>query len=149
MGYMLEFWKLLSTEHPSLFGEQNRIGYKSVLYHHKCYAPVLDLSGHCHESLLNIGGVLCASLQKLHANLVCKGLPRPKWFTSSSLYSSIGVGFFKISHDQELPLLISFLERPWPPFSFFDISVAFSTSLSWNTDWQRNEIGYTSISCVQ
>ncbi len=37
-------------------------------------APVLDLGGHGHEGLLNIGGILCTGLQEGNPNLISKSL---------------------------------------------------------------------------
>jgi len=37
-------------------------------------APVLDLSSHGHECLLNIRRILCTCLQERNANLICESL---------------------------------------------------------------------------
>jgi hypothetical protein len=40
----------------------------------QCHTPVLDLSRHGHECLLDIRGALGRGFQEWDANLVCKGL---------------------------------------------------------------------------
>ena len=40
----------------------------------KLKAPVLDLCGHSHESLLNIGGIFCACLNERDPNFIRKCL---------------------------------------------------------------------------
>ena len=62
-----------SEERPRSCAVVRRSTWQGDLQHR---APVLDLSRHGHERLLNVCGTLRRGLQEWDANLVCEGLQR-------------------------------------------------------------------------